>query len=37
MTDGSGLPQGSMTGDADRLGRNIFWCQYVGFLFLLVL
>ena len=32
MTDGSGLPQGSMTGGADRLGMYMHQC--VGFSFL---
>ena len=31
MTDGSGLPQGSMTGGADRLGMYMHQC--VGFSF----
>ena len=35
ITDGSGLPQGSMTGEADRLGTSLFCCTSVSvFLFL---
>ena len=34
MTDGSGLPQGSMTGEADRLGK---YCTAVSvFLFCVI-